>query len=119
MTAKNEIEISEKFQPLFELLQGEHQEVDTVIMTGGRYSLKSYTVSIFANTALAWFDWNILYTRYTNSTIIDSIKPEVSDKIEMLGLKDVLTDTKTHIEYKKNRIAFKELSPVQRRKQQT
>lgn len=111
MTAKNEIEISEKFQPLFELLQGEYPEVDTVIMTGGRYSLKSYTVSIFANTALAWFYWNILYTRYTNSTIIDSIKPEVSDKIEMLGLKDVLTDTKTHIEYKKNRIAFKGIKP--------
>lgn len=107
----NEIDISLKFQPLFELLKGKHPQVDTVIMTGGRYSLKSYTVSIFANTALAWFDWNILYTRYTNSTIIDSIKPEVSDKIEMLGLTGVLTDTKTHIEYKGNRIAFKGIKP--------
>lgn len=107
----NNIDISEKFQPLFELLEGKHPDVDTVVMTGGRYSLKSYTVSIFANTALYWFDWNILYTRYTNSTIIDSIKPEVSDKIEMLGLQDKLTDTKTHIEYKNNRIAFKGIKP--------
>lgn len=108
---KNEIKISIKFQPLFELLQGKHPEVDTVIMTGGRYSLKSFTVSIFANTALKWYDWNILYTRYTNSTIVDSIKPEVSDKIEMLGLTGIVTDTKTHIEYKKNRIAFKGIKP--------
>ncbi|WP_372934092.1 phage terminase large subunit [Mariniphaga sediminis] len=111
MTKRNEIEISEKFQPLFELLHGKYPDVDTVIMTGGRYSLKSYTVSIFANTALRWFEWNILYTRYTNSTIIDSIKPEVSDKIEMLGLQNQLTDTKTHIEYKSNRIAFKGIKP--------
>jgi len=108
---RNELEFSEKFQPLFKLLQGKYPDVDTVIMTGGRYSLKSYTVSIFANTALRWFDWNILYTRYTNSTIIDSIKPEVSDKIEMLGLEGVVNDTKTHIEYKNNRIAFKGIKP--------
>lgn len=108
---RNELEISIKFQPLFEVLQGKHPQVDTVIITGGRYSLKSYTISIFANTALAWFGWNILYTRYTNSTIIDSIKPEVSDKIEMLGLEGIVTDTNTHIEHKGNRISFKGIKP--------
>lgn len=108
---RNEIDISIKFQPLFEVLHGKHKEVDTVIITGGRYSLKSYTVSIFANTALAWFGWNILYTRFTNSTITDSIKPEVSDKIEMLGLTGIVTDTNTHIEHKGNRIAFKGIKP--------
>lgn len=107
----SEIEISEKFQPLFELLLGKYPDVDTVIMTGGRYSLKSYTVSIFANTALAYYGWNILYTRYTNSTIIDSIKPEVSDKIELLGLEGILKDTNTHIEYDGNRISFKGIKP--------
>ena len=107
----NELHISDKFQPLFELLTGKHPEVDTVILTGGRYSLKSYTVSIFANTALRWYDWNILYTRYTNSTIVDSVKPEVSDKIEILGLQGQLTDTKTHIEHGTNRIAFKGIKP--------
>lgn len=107
----NELHISDKFQPLFELLTGKYPEVDTVILTGGRYSLKSYTVSIFANTALRWYDWNILYTRYTNSTIVDSVKPEVSDKIELLGLDGQLTDTKTHIEHGTNRIAFKGIKP--------
>jgi len=32
----NDIEISYKFQPLFELLNNDHSDVDTVILTGGR-----------------------------------------------------------------------------------
>lgn len=107
----NDLRISKKFRPLFGVLAGKHPQVDTVIITGGRYSLKSYTVSIFANLALYDYGWNILYTRFTNSTIIDSIKPEVSDKIELLGLQGILTDTNTHIEHKGNRIAFKGIKP--------
>jgi len=107
----NEIEISEKFAPLFEILQGKYEEVDTVIITGGRYSLKSYTVSIFALIALRYFDWNILYTRYTNSTIVDSVKPEIVDKIEMLGLEGQLIDTESHIKFGENRISFKGIKP--------
>ena len=107
----NTLELSEKYQPLFELLQGRHPEVDTVIITGGRYSLKSYTVSIFANTAFFYYAWNILYTRYTNTSIVDSVKPEVSDKLELLGIQDKVFDTKTHIEHNDNRIAFKGIKP--------
>lgn len=107
----NKIEISEKYQPLFELLHGRHPNVDTVIITGGRYSLKSYTVSIFANTAFFWYEWNILYTRYTNTSIVDSVKPEVSDKLELLGIQGAVNDTKTHIEHGNNRIAFKGIKP--------
>ena len=105
------IDISIKFQPLFKLLTGGYPKVDTVIITGGRYSLKSYTVSLFANTALAFYSWNILYTRYTNSTIIDSIKPEVVDKLDMLGLSGVVKDTAAHLEHNGNRIAFKGIRP--------
>lgn len=108
---KNEIDISEKFQPLFEILAGQHPEVDTIIITGGRYSLKSYTASILAVSALVWYKWNILYTRFTNSNIVDSIKPEVSDKITLLGLDGIVTDTQSHIEYNGNRIAFKGIKP--------
>jgi PBSX family phage terminase large subunit len=104
----SEIDISYKFQPLFELLNDNFApEVDTVIMTGGRYSLKSSTVSIFSLAALVEYQWNILYTRYTNMSIVDSVKPEVSDKIEMLGYENRVTDTNAHIETSKNRIAFK------------
>lgn len=102
------LEISGKFKPLFKLCDPAcYPEVDTVIITGGRYSLKSYTVSIFALVALFYYGWNVLYTRFTNMSIIDSIKPELTDKIEILGMTGIVQDTQNHIEYKGNRIAFK------------
>lgn len=104
----NDIDISYKFQPLFELLdENYYPEVDTVIMTGGRYSLKSSTCAIFTLISLVDYFWNVLYCRYTNLSIVDSVKPEVSDKIEMLGYENKVTDTQSHIETKTNRIAFK------------
>jgi len=104
----SEIEFSHKFQPLFELLDiSNHPEVDTVVMTGGRGSYKSFTVSCFSLIALVQHSWNILYTRFTNVSIVDSIKPEVSDKIDLLGIGRDVNDTNTHIETSKARIAFK------------
>ena len=109
MTQTNdELEISGKFKPLFKLLNKDYKsDVDTVIMTGGRYSLKSSTVSIFSLLAMVQYKWNVLYTRYTNMSITDSVKPEVSDKIEALGYQDIISDTQNHIECNGNRIAFK------------
>lgn len=105
----NDLEISHKFQPLFEILEGDHHSVDTVILTGGRFSSKSHTVSIFSLTALVNYYWNILYTRFTNVSIGDSIKTEVSGKIEALGLEPYVVDTINSIETAdgKNRISFK------------
>lgn len=102
------IDVSVKFRPLFKLLERDiHPDIDTVIITGGRYSLKSYTVSIFALTAMVYYGWNVLYTRFTNMSLVDSIKPEVSDKIDMLGLKGTVHNTTTHLECNGNKIAFK------------
>jgi len=104
----NDIDISYKFEPLFDLFdKNNFPDVDTVIMTGGRYSLKSSTVSIFSLIAMVEYKWNVLYCRYTNLSIVDSVKPEVSDKISLLGYEDKVTDIATHIETKTNRIAFK------------
>lgn len=101
-------EISAKFKPLFNLFDDNfHPDIDTVIITGGRYSLKSYTVSIFALISLVHHGWNTLYTRFTNMSIVDSVKPEVSDKIEMLDFEDVVLNAQSHIEYNGNRISFK------------
>jgi len=97
----SDLEISVKFKPLFRLFdENYYPDVDTVIITGGRYSLKSYTVSIFALISLVNYNWNTLYTRFTNMSILDSVKPEVSDKIELLGLSGKVSDTQNHIEYK-------------------
>ena len=107
-TAERKIEFSDKFEPLFRLLDPTfHPEVDTVIMTGGRYSSKSFVTAIFSIIALVDYGWNILYTRYTSLSIVDSIKPEVSDKVDLLGKGQYINDTSTHIESGGNRIAFK------------
>lgn len=103
-----QINISKKFRQLFKLLDAvNYPDVDTVIMTGGRASGKSFTVALFSLIALVQHKWNVLYTRYTNMSIVDSVKPEVSDKIEMLNYENVCVDTQRQIESGNNRIAFK------------
>jgi len=101
------IKFNKKYKLLFELLQGLHPEVDTVIVTGGRGSAKSFAIACFSLIALAHHFWNVLYTRFTNVSIIDSIKPEVDSKIELLGLENWVNSTLSHIERGDNRIAFK------------
>lgn len=104
----NEIVISKKYKPLFQLLDNEHPEVDTVILTGGRGSAKSFNVALFSLIALVQNNWKVLYSRFTNVSIVDSIKPEVDSKIELLGYENYVVSTNTHIENKKgNVIAFK------------
>lgn len=104
----NEIDISKKYKPLFQLLETDkYSEVDTVIMTGGRASGKSYVVALLSIIGLVSKQWSVLYTRYTNMSIVDSIKPEVSDKIEILGFEDKVIDTQKQIECGTERIAFK------------
>ena len=101
------IKFSKKYKPLFELLDGKYPEVDTVVLTGGRGSAKSFVIAVLALKALAYHLWNVLYTRFTNVSIVDSIKPEVDSKIELLGLDNYVKSTNTHIERGENRIAFK------------
>jgi len=102
-----QIKFSKKYKPLFQLLTGKYPEVDTVILTGGRGSAKSFVIACLALTALVYHAWNVLYTRFTNVSIIDSIKPEVDDKIELLQLSEYVNSTTSHIEHNGNRIAFK------------
>ena len=111
------IKFSKKYKPLFELLKGGHKEVDTVIITGGRGSAKSFVIAVFSLIALVDHLWNVLYTRYTNASIVDSIKPEVDSKIELLNYDDKVVSTNIHIEKNGNRLSFKGVKTG--RKQQT
>ena len=79
------MKISSKYKPLFKLLGDYYPEVDTVIMTGGRYSGKSFAVSVFANEGAVQYGWDIMYTRFTNESIEDSIKKEFLEKLDILG----------------------------------
>lgn len=95
----NEIEISYKFEPLFDLLNDEnHKEVDTIILTGGRASSKSFNVAILTLLGIVEYNWKVLYSRFTNTSIKDSIKEEVSDKIEILSYQNKVIDNEYRIE---------------------
>ena len=95
----SEIDISHKFQPLFEIIEDESifKDVDTIILTGGRASSKSFTVALFSLIGVVQNQWKVLYSRFTNTSIGDSIKTEVSDKIELLGYESLLTDNQYSI----------------------
>lgn len=106
----NQIEIAAKFEPLFELLEEEaHKEVDTVILTGGRASSKSFNVALLTLIGLVEKEWQTLYTRFTNISITDSIKLEVSEKIEILNYEPYVTEQINRIESNTNKgfISFK------------
>ncbi len=106
----NDIEISYKFEPLFELLNDNcNAEVDTVILTGGRGSSKSFNVSILSLVGVVEYAWKVLYSRFTNVSIKDSIKEEVSGKIETLNYESRLIDNEYRIESKEGQgfISFK------------
>jgi len=95
----NEIEISYKFEPLFELLNdSQYPEVDTIILTGGRASSKSFNVAVLCLIGVVEQYWKVLYSRFTNTSIKDSIKEEVSDKIDILGYQGKVTDNEYRIE---------------------
>jgi len=79
------LEISEKYEPLFKRAY-EDNEVDTFILTGGRFSAKSFTTSIAAGIFLRDFDYKILFTRYTMTAAKDSIIPEFLGGLEALNI---------------------------------
>lgn len=80
-----ELELSEKYEPLFKLLNGDFPEVDTVICTGGRFSQKSFATGVFACVAAKDYNHRVLYTRYTLTSAEDSIVPEFNEKIDFLN----------------------------------
>jgi phage terminase large subunit len=79
------LELSEKYEPLFKRAY-EDNEIDTFILTGGRFSAKSFTTSIAAGIFLKDFDYKILYTRYTMTAAKDSIIPEFLGGLEALNI---------------------------------
>lgn len=80
-------EVHRKFAPLIKILQGDpaYKHIDTICVSGGRNSFKSYTISGILAVALAEFDWKILFTRYTMASAEDSVIAEVNEKIRLFG----------------------------------
>ena len=101
------IKISDKFAPLFDPPKG----VDIFIITGGRYSQKSFAVSLSAINSALVFNHRILYSRYTNASLKDSIFAEVEEKIDILNVNNYFQKSINRIEVKgsKAKIVFKGL----------
>lgn len=103
----SQIQLSPKYAPLFNIPEG----VDTFIVTGGRFSAKSFNVSLAACTWAHNLNHRILYTRYTNVSGKDSTMPEFEEKIAMMNLESRFDVQQGRIECLHNdaKIVFKGL----------
>ena len=103
----SQINISKKFNPLFNL----PKDVDIFLVTGGRFSQKSFAVSLSVVNGCLKYEYRTLYTRYTSASSRDSIFPEVTEKIDMLNLDGSFTISNNRIEsnFNKSKIVFKGL----------
>jgi phage terminase large subunit len=108
-----EIILSEKYEPLFKWLStpdgSDLSKVDTVIITGGRYSQKSFATGLFSCVAAKDFNHRILYTRYTLTAAKDSIIPEFDEKIDLLNCRRAFNTQTDRIQgvHNKSKIVFK------------
>lgn len=84
----DEIRFSDKYRPLFSLLENEYPNVDTVLISGGRDSGKTFAGGCFIGTASADYKHRVLYTRYTMSSTNNSITRALDNRLELLGLTD-------------------------------
>ena len=107
------LKLSKKFEPLFRWLSCLPEDplfkVNKVVITGGRFSQKSFAVGTFACVAAKDYHHRALYTRYTLTAAEDSIVPEFSEKVEMLNAYDAFNINKDRIEGTRNnsKILFK------------
>lgn len=85
------ISFSEKYESLFFLLENEFPEVDTVLISGGRDSGKTFAVGCFVVTAANQYNHRILYTRQTMSSTNNSITRALDNRLELLGVQDDFT----------------------------
>ena len=95
--------INNKLKPFFELLSDEpeliekHKKIRYVVLTGGRGSSKSYSLSAWTNSATYKAGYGILFTRYTMTSAHTSIIPEFRAMCETLGNDDGFTFTATEV----------------------
>lgn len=84
-------QINEKFKPLF------LDDSRYFVLTGGRGSMKSFTVTTFLLLLTYENEQTILFTRYTLTSADISIIPEFIEKIELANLENDFAITKNEI----------------------
>lgn len=101
------IKISEKFNPLFNI----PNDVNLFILTGGRFSQKSFATSLSTLNSCVKYGHRILYSRYTNASLRDSIYAEVEEKVNLMNMQTYFNLTQNRIEsvFNDSKIVFKGL----------
>lgn len=119
------MEINEKYNPLFQILvcwdtinsktfkkdySEKEQEywtklskVDTVMVSGGRDSGKTYGTSVWSAIAANDYNHRIMYTRYTMSSTDHSISKSIENRMEVLGITDSFNSITNHYVSKKGK----------------
>ena len=87
----NKVDLKAKYKPLLKN-KGKY-----FVITGGRGSGKSFSVTVCILMLTYEKGHKILYTRYTMTSANKSIIPEFLEKIEIMGLQDVFEVTKDKI----------------------
>lgn len=90
------IKFSKKYKPLFQILKAKGvdknhslyalSQVDTILISGGRDSGKSYGLSMFVGVATSDYNHRILFTRQTMSSTDNSITQALDNRLETLGI---------------------------------
>ena len=90
------IRFSKKYNPLFQILKAKGvdenhalfalSKVDTILISGGRDSGKSFALSTFVGVASSDYNHRILFTRQTMSSTDNSITSALDNRLEMLGV---------------------------------
>jgi phage terminase large subunit len=81
-----DVKFHEKYEPLFELLEGLYPDVSIVLISGGRDSGKSFALGCFQPFAAAKYNHRVVSTRQTMSSTSNSIAESMNSKMKMLGL---------------------------------
>lgn len=99
------LKLSKKYRPLF------LNDSRYYIVTGGRGSSKSFSIATMVLLLTYGKGHNVLFTRYTMTSASTSIIPEMTEKIELLGLENDFLVNKTDITNKLtgNKIYFRGL----------
>ena len=88
------IDFSDKYEPLFEVLEKNNlalKKVDTILISGGRDSGKTFALGCFSSIASSQYNHRILYTRQTMSSTANSIFKALENRMEVLKLDDLFT----------------------------
>jgi phage terminase large subunit len=97
----DDVEFSDKYKPLFDLLRAREEvesgskdpyfialsKVDTVLVSGGRDSGKTFGLGCFSAVAASDYNHRILYTRQTMASTSNSITKGLNNRLELLDLK--------------------------------